>query len=256
KISGEGAPFIWAHGLMCSMEWEDHSGIFGWDEIDAAARVIRYDARGHGRSEGSLCATDYQWTNLGRDMLNIADACGIKHFVAGGQSMGSATALSAALLEPERIKALILYTPPAIWETRANQASVYRLIAQIAGEKGPCDMSALMRQAPERTFPKWLLQSLGDRVNVFWDGIACFNKEVLVNVLNGSAQSNLPPREEVALLKMPVLILAWPDDIVHPQQSAYSLHEVLQQSELIMAENMDDVRQWPGRIKEFILKYS
>ncbi|MDD5311453.1 MAG: alpha/beta hydrolase [Dehalococcoidia bacterium] len=254
KIIGDGAPFVWAHGLMCSMGWEDGSGIFGWDQIAAAARVVRYDARGHGHSGGSLNAADYRWINLGRDLLNIADACGINEFVAGGQSMGSATALSAAMLSPERVKALVLYTPPAIWETRTNQAAIYSLIAKIADEKGSRDMSRQMRQAPERTFPRWLLESLSSRVNVFWDGIAGFNKEVLVNVLGGSAQSNLPPREEVASMKIPVLILAWPDDIVHPLQSAYSLHEVLPQSELVMAENMDDVRQWPGRIKEFILK--
>jgi len=254
KISGDAAPFVWAHGLMCSMEWEDGSGIFGWSEIASAARVVRYDARGHGRSEGSLQAADYQWVSLGRDMLSIADACGIEKFVAGGQSMGSATALSAAMLAPERVKAIVLYTPPAIWETRTNQAAIYSLIAKIAGDKGSRDMSGLMKQSPERTFPPWLLQSMGDRVNVFWDGIAGFDKEVLVNVLGGSAQSNLPPREEVASLKMPVLILAWPDDVVHPLQSAYSLHETLPQSELVIARDMDDVRQWPGRIKEFILK--
>ncbi len=44
---------------------------------------------------------------------------GAQKFVAGGSSMGCATSIYAALLAPERMKALVLVIPPTAWETRA-----------------------------------------------------------------------------------------------------------------------------------------
>src|SRR5690348_10748181 len=108
RIAGEGYTFIWGHGLMASMAMEDAMPVFEWDHLAEGERMIRYDARGHGRSEASENLDDYSWPNLARDMLALADALRIERFLAGGQSMGSATALYAALVAvaPERVKAL------------------------------------------------------------------------------------------------------------------------------------------------------
>src|SRR6185369_6760014 len=136
RIVGEGYPFIWGHGLMASMAMEDAMSLFEWDHLAEGERMVRYDARGHGRSEASANLDDYSWANLGRDMLALADALEIERFIAGGQSMGSATALYAALAAPERVKALLLVNPPTAWETRAAQGAVYEQMADLVAQQG------------------------------------------------------------------------------------------------------------------------
>jgi 3-oxoadipate enol-lactonase len=61
NIEGDGVPFIWAHGLTLSMSVEDSTGLFDWSGCAGVCKCIRYDARGHGKSQGSLVTEDYVW---------------------------------------------------------------------------------------------------------------------------------------------------------------------------------------------------
>src|SRR5262249_27966418 len=99
QIEGSGKSFVWGHGLMFSMAMEDALGIVDFPRLAAemSERIVRYDARGHGSSTGTDQPDDYQWPALAQDMLALADALGIDRFIAGGQSMGMATSLYAAL---------------------------------------------------------------------------------------------------------------------------------------------------------------
>src|SRR5258708_5950146 len=115
---------------MSSMALEDSTPwSLQWDELAEVAKIVRYDARGHGLSEASYTPEDYQWSHLAEDMLALADQVGFERFVAGGQSMGCATTIYAALAAPERIKGLVLANPPTAWETRAAQAGLYDQMA-------------------------------------------------------------------------------------------------------------------------------
>lgn len=101
RQQGEGPPFLWAHGLLTDMVAEDILDWFGWGNFPPSIKLLRYNARGHGKSPISYCAEAYRWENLGRDLLSLADRMGIKSFIAGGTSMGASTALYAALQAPE-----------------------------------------------------------------------------------------------------------------------------------------------------------
>ena len=100
KVVGEGKPFIWGHGLMGSMTLEDTVGWFSWDTFSDQNRLIRYDARGHGRSQATSSPEDYRWSNLAQDMLGLAQALDTGPFIAGGQSMGCATSIYAGFQDP------------------------------------------------------------------------------------------------------------------------------------------------------------
>ena len=111
QIMGTGVPFLWGHGLTMNMQVEDKIGVFDWSKISEVVNLVRYDARGHGKSEATYSSDDYNWRSLGRDMIELANKMGFAQFVAGGQSMGCATALFSAFLEPERIRGLV-WLPP------------------------------------------------------------------------------------------------------------------------------------------------
>jgi pimeloyl-ACP methyl ester carboxylesterase len=256
KIEGEGIPFIWGHGLTLNMKVEDTLNLFRWSEINSIARVIRYDARGHGLSDATFSAQDYVWSNLAKDMLGIADNCDVKTFVAGGQSMGCATAINAAILSPGRVKALVLVNPTTAWESRPEQAFQYQRNARIASLLGPGKLASAMRRVPEGLMPLYIIKSVGERINVVYESMNSFDRDVLVNIYEGAALSDLPPRSDISLLKIPVLILAWERDKVHPLESAHILHRLLPRSELLIASDISGVDRWPDKIRTFLKQQS
>jgi pimeloyl-ACP methyl ester carboxylesterase len=76
-------------------------------------RVVRYDARGHGRSDAPPEASAYSPALFVDDMRRVLDEVGAPTAVVGGLSMGAGTALRFALAHPERARGLVLNAFPA-----------------------------------------------------------------------------------------------------------------------------------------------
>jgi len=85
-------------------------------------QVLRYDTRGHGASEAP--AGDYSIEQLGKDVLALVDALGLRKFAFCGLSLGGAIGQWLAVNVPERVERLVLAnTAPKFgsreqWETR------------------------------------------------------------------------------------------------------------------------------------------
>jgi len=254
NVKGEGTPFIWAHGLMGSMSLDDSTGFFLSKNLTEITKLVRYDARGHGLSQGTEKPEDYHWSNLAKDMIGIADKLGLAQFIAGGQSMGSMTSLYAVLLAPERIKALILATPSTIWGTRNAQAALYNASANIVETKGLDIFVKLLRKRP--LLPNWLLEAKPLDHEKYMRNILSMDTNVLPQILHGSSSSDLPPRDKFKVPAIPALILAWPDDTTHPLKTAKELKTLMPKSQLIIADNINDVAKWPRIIYEFVAEIS
>lgn len=232
--------FVWGHGLTSSMRREDERRLFSWDVPDGWD-LVRYDAAGHGTS--AVADPDpprYGWERLADDMLALAPPS----FVAGGASMGCATALHAAVRAPDRIEAMVLVIPPTAWETRAAQRELYERSADIAEAHGVAKVRELRAALP---IPA-IFEPRPD--------LAAYDPDIpealLPTVLRGAAASNLPDREVLATLARPAIVLAWDTDPGHPVSTAEVLHEVLPTSTLHVARTLDDVATWPGRVRDFL----
>jgi 3-oxoadipate enol-lactonase len=100
-----------------------------WDEIVARTadqfRIVRYDARGHGRSD--VPAGSYTIEQLGRDALAIMDALDIRRAVFCGLSLGGLTGMWLGATHGERFDGLVLantaasFPPAKMWHDRAEQ---------------------------------------------------------------------------------------------------------------------------------------
>jgi 3-oxoadipate enol-lactonase len=81
-----------------------------WDPVmprlSARYRVIRYDARGWGRSPAATAA----FTLLG-DLIAVLDALDVRQATFTGCSQGGASSIDLALAQPERVRALVLVSP-------------------------------------------------------------------------------------------------------------------------------------------------
>jgi pimeloyl-ACP methyl ester carboxylesterase len=256
QVQGEGNALLWSHGLTFSMATEDAIGFFDWDLFPGDQRLIRYDARGHGRSSASSSPGDYHWPEMARDMLGVADHYGAERFIAGGQSLGCATSIYAALAAPDRIKGLVLMCPPTAWETRAGQASMYEKMAKVGGLLGGKLMARLLGSRLASMLPPWLLEGQPDAADAISIGISAQTRSTLKNLFLGASQTDLPELAKLTSLAMPTLILAWADDPSHPLATAQVLHEQLPNSRLVVAERYADLEKWPELIRQFAVNIS
>lgn len=243
---GSGPELIWGHGLSQSRAAESVLSLIDWDRVDA--HVTRYDARGHGESETTADLDGYSWAELATDQLALADALGIGRYVAAGASMGCGTALHVAVQAPERIERLVLVIPPTAWETRAAQADLWAQSATVIETEGVEAMiAARAALAPPDPFvddPGYRDRSAAATRQ--WDPAR------LAHVMRGAARADFPTRDEIASLAMPVLILAWTGDPVHPTATADELSRLLPHAERHDATTAADLATWTHRLNTFI----
>jgi pimeloyl-ACP methyl ester carboxylesterase len=76
-------------------------------------RIVRFDARGHARSEAPDDAEAYRPAAFVADVARVLDGVGARSAVVGGLSMGAGIALRFALAHPERTRGLVLAAFPA-----------------------------------------------------------------------------------------------------------------------------------------------
>lgn len=245
---GEGVDILWGHSLMGSMAQENASGVLGWTTLQDIARIIRYDARGHGQSEATAHADDYSWPQLARSMWQVADYYGVNSAILGGASMGCATALHAACQQPDRVRALVLVIPPTAWSERCDAAVNYRRAASFLKFTGAMPMRLL------RWLPK-VRPGAG-----FKDAMARETLRLLatrdplgvITAMRGAAISDLPEPEQLSQLSMPVLILAWPDDPIHPLSTAHKLADLMPNVELHISSDPAEPWQWADTVRNFV----
>ena len=242
---GMGRTFVWAHGLASSVAQETEQGLFNWTAATEVARVVRYDARGHGTTPGACSYRCYRWPTLVDDMLRMA---GEGPFVAGGASMGCATSLFAAVLAPRRVQALVLALPPPAWGDRAAQAEVYEAGARAVEARGLPGFVDVLRSRPDPP----VLAGQGRLREVGLRHLLTMDETVVPAILRGAAASDLPSPEEVRTVIVPTLILAWDGDPAHPLSTAETLAGLMIQAELHVADDFDGVRGWPRLVREFL----
>lgn len=232
--------FVWGHGLTSSMAREDEFGVLDHARLAREIRLVRYDARGHGRSGSTDDLDAYHWRELAADQLGLVDALGIDRYVAGGASMGCATALYAALAAPERVAGLVLVIPPTAWETRADQRTLYEVNAVLVETGRVEELIAGAQQLPP---PDPLVDDPAWR-----DG---FERELrsadpvrLARIFRGAGLTDLPPTDALATIAVPTLVLAWTGDPGHPVSTAERLAEVIPDAELHVASTRADLDRW------------
>ncbi|MFD9225821.1 alpha/beta fold hydrolase [Streptomyces sp. NPDC060064] len=241
--AGEGPLAVYAHGGFVSQAVEDRMGLFDWAPVLAAGqRLVRYDARGHGRSTGDPVDTDYTYPSLAGDLLALLDHLGAAEPVdAMGASMGCGSVLHAAVQAPDRFSRLVLLIPPTAWTTREAHAQVNRESADTIEREGVDDWLAAKGKQPRPA-------AVAD-VPEFPPTPA---ERVLPSVLRGLALSDLPSPTAIAALRQPGLILAWVDDLGHPLSTAETLARLLPHADLHVSRTRADIRTWGERIAEYL----
>ena len=225
-----------------------------WDwqaqTLKARFRVLRYDIRGHGRSDAS--APPYCFDTLLGDILAIWDALDIARSHVVGLSIGGMTALGLALAASERLASLTLCS------MRADAPQAFReswnpRIATAMAE----GMSALAKPTVDRWFSLDFTDAdIRARVEAMVAATA-------VDGFVGGAQAiqTLDYLPQVRSLRVPTLLLAGSQDGVLPaamQDLAAEIagaryHELNGAGHLINLERPAEVTE---AIEQFIVSHS
>ena len=129
---GDGPAVILSHGFLMDRE------MFA-PQIEALSsefRVISWDERGFGETE--FDGKPFTYWDSAKDCLGLLDHLGIDRAVLGGMSQGGFLSLRAALLAPERVRALVLIDTQAGVED-PERLPAYRQMQKTWLELGPVD---------------------------------------------------------------------------------------------------------------------
>ena len=242
EVAGEGTPVVQLHGLTSSRRRDRRLGLDFVDRI-TGHRLIRYDARGHGRSSGPAVPDAYTWPRLAGDLLAILDRTAPREKVhAVGKSMGVGTVLHAAVRAPERFASLILVIPPTAWQTRVAQHGTYVHTADVIEQLGLEQWVAQDRLKP---YPPAVRP---DRPFTLPD----VDTRLLPSLFRGAAKSDLPDPRDLERIAIPTLILTWIDDPSHPLSTSRRLLELLPHARMEVAQTPADVDTWSARMAAHI----
>jgi len=106
---GEGPLVILCHGFPeCWYSWRHQLPALA----KAGFRAVAPDLRGYGRSDRPEEVEKYTILHNIGDIVGLVDALGAKQAVIAGHDVGAAIAWQAALLRPDRFRAVIALSPP------------------------------------------------------------------------------------------------------------------------------------------------
>ena len=247
RVEGEGPLAIFGHGLMGSIEQvEENLSVL--DQLLARVRLLVYDARGHGRSEGPADADGYTWETLGRDMGELVRHQGEERALLGGASMGAATALWVALEQPERVRALVLVMPPPLGEPGLRgpaEKQALQVLDMLSAAVQNFGLEKTVELA--RNFPGFAATPEEGEERSRW--MLKQNPLTLAYAIRGLLQSPFHEADAYRRIRIPTLVMAHEGDGLHPARAARLLGEAIGGAVVHIAPSSD---YWPSHPEEFL----
>jgi 3-oxoadipate enol-lactonase len=129
---GDGPAVIFSHGFLMDHEMFDPQR----DALAPDYRVIAWDERGFGDTE--FDGQPFTYWDSAKDCLGLLDHLGIQQAVLAGMSQGGFLSMRAALLAPERVRALVLIDTQSGPED-AEHLPAYKQMQETWLQVGPVD---------------------------------------------------------------------------------------------------------------------
>ena len=224
-VETEGAePIIFQHGL-CGSALQTLE-VFPNDPRFALRTL---ECRGHGASEVSPEKL-FSINQFCDDIAAVVEAGSKRPLIIGGISMGAAISLRLAVRRPDLVKALVLARPA--WLTDAAPANI-RPNAEVGELLASVSAEEARRRFLESTTAEMLRQHSPDNLSSL---LGFFEREpiAVTSALLRSIAADGPgvTRDQVSQIKVPALIIATEQDVIHPMSHAEGLHNLISGSRL------------------------
>ena len=202
--------------------WDDQAAAFA-----GTHRVLRYDTRGHGRTEAPAGA--YDMATLAGDVLGLWDALGIERSALCGCSMGGMVGQHLGIHHGERLSALALCDTIAEWPEGGGRMWEDRIAA--ARAEG---MANLVDGTLARWFTDGYRESGGPALARVGEMIRTTPVDGYVGCCH--AISAIDYLGRVSEIAVPVLLVVGADDPSTPVSAHEAIHERVAGSELVVIE--------------------
>jgi 3-oxoadipate enol-lactonase len=196
------------------------ANVQAWSET---FRLLRYDQRGHGRSE--VPPAPYSIEDLGRDFVSLLDELGIERVSFCGLSLGGATAMWLAANVPARIDGLVLgctssrFGDPETWLDRAA----------IVRDKGP---EAIADTVLERWFTPQFARERPEVPARFRELLVTTPREGYAGCCEALAGWDL--RDGLGQIEAPTLVIAGAEDTAAPADHGRLIADRIPKARLVV----------------------
>jgi len=235
ELSGkkESPVIVLSHSLASSLVmWNPQM-----DALNPHFQVLRYDMRGHGKSD--VTPGSYTLELLAEDVIGLLDALDIDrvHFI--GLSIGGMIGQSLALNHIHRLRSLALCDSASIipqeaqpiWQERINKA-----------------LSKGMKAQVDETMERWFTPSFFKQSSPMLEII---RKQILATPVQGyigcaEAIRKLNYLDQLSKIKIPTLIMVGEDDPGTPASASEAMHKRLSNSKLVIlpsARHLSNIEQ-------------
>jgi 3-oxoadipate enol-lactonase len=185
-------------------------------------RVIRCDARGHGRS--GVPEGEYTIDQLGRDAIAVLDAFGVERAHVCGLSIGGLTAIWLGINAPDRLASLVLASTAArignaaLWNERIRQVETTGL-----------------EDVADAAMTRWFTEPFR---TTHPDVVATFRQMVAMSPPAGyigccAALRDADLREAIAAIESPTLVISGVEDKATSPADAEALRAGIRGARLI-----------------------
>jgi pimeloyl-ACP methyl ester carboxylesterase len=237
----EGAPIVLLHGLTATRRYVVH----GSRALPRSGfRTIAYDARGHGESDPAASG-GYAYDELSADLAAVLDQQSSgRRCVLAGHSMGAHTLSARALVDPDRVAAVVVIGPVFLGNPPTDESLAYWDALADGLERG--GVEGFIAAYDHGLDPAWrdtLLRIARDRLSLHRHPEAV--AQALRDVPRSSPFDDL---SELEFLDLPALVVASHDeaDPGHPHAVAEAWAERLPQATLISEDPGSSPLAWQG----------
>jgi 3-oxoadipate enol-lactonase len=221
RIDGEAGPWVTlSHGLATDMSM--------WDELADALRsrfrVLRYDARGHGKSQST--PGDYTLSLLVSDIAGILDALKIENTHVVGLSMGGMVAQGLMLDHADRVRSAVI--ADSRHTTTAEFTKAWHARAAAVRKDG-------IESVVQPTVARWSSSGLSERNPA---AIRRMEKMIRATSVNGycgcaAALAQLDYGSRLGEIGCPVLVMCGTEDHGAPPENTRQMHKMIPNSEFL-----------------------
>jgi pimeloyl-ACP methyl ester carboxylesterase len=207
EVAGAGEPLVFVHGFTLDTRmWDDQ-----WEVFAAKYRVIRYDARGFGKSS----VPDGPYSNQD-DLRALMDHLGVERFHLVGLSMGGSISMDYAVQRPDDLLSLT-FIDSGGGGAPSRHAGSFR---EIALGSGGVDAARAVWLADDLFVPAnrdegvraRLAEIVGDYSGWFWTQSS-----------NQQAVPDPPAMERLDTITVPTLVIVGELDVPRMQENSNRL---------------------------------
>ncbi|MCL4800201.1 MAG: 3-oxoadipate enol-lactonase [Burkholderiales bacterium] len=248
EVEGDGPWITLSHSLACNLHmWDEQAAV-----LARHFKVLRFDTRGHGRSDAP--AGPYSLEMLADDLKGLFDALGVRstHFV--GLSMGGMIGQVFALKYPGMLSTLVLADTTSRYPAEA--AGVWADRIKVAETKG---MEPLVQPTLERWFTEPFRKSNPGKVQRIAEMIRTTPVPGYVGCSHAIPKINVSAR--LRELDAPAKVIVGEQDMGTPVAMAREIHESYPGSELLIIPsaahlaNVEQPEAFNAALADFLAKH-